>query len=289
MTSKYCINNLIFVVINDNKYAFYKHVTEKMHIFNVINDVKLKNDECINISCDTSTEIIEYMLDILRENKIYINNVISIAHLIKVISLMKYFTTDPEIIQNASKKYLKKLFYENLHDSRIDYIMECFNEGNILCHSEIEYVLKILMEVIEVHEYDGTIFNKKYIPNVMNFIKNFIQKPFSFKFKYYIVEYIVRNFIYHINIYPYDRMEYNTIIKKNDEYHAIINRMKKIHDIFGIKNEKIFFSIKEDYIKSVSIADYIEEMNENCNYVHVSNISIRYIFNTLLKSAENNI
>src|SRR5437868_6752960 len=110
MASKYSINNFIIAIINGNKYVLSKCMTEKMGIFNVLHDVKLKEDEDINISCDAKIEIIDFMLDVLIGTTF---DVISISHLIEVITLMRYFTTNPEIIQNMSETYLTKLFLDS--------------------------------------------------------------------------------------------------------------------------------------------------------------------------------
>src|SRR5437868_5978689 len=128
MNSKYSEDKIIFVIINGNKYALYKHIIEKMHIFNVLHDVTLKENEYVNISYDATTEIIECVLDIIIGKNFC--DPISISHLIEVVTLMKYFTMDLEIIHNMSKNYLEQMFFSKSY-SHFDHIIKHFHEDNM--------------------------------------------------------------------------------------------------------------------------------------------------------------
>jgi hypothetical protein len=288
MNSKYSINNCIFVIINNNKYVLYKHVTEKMGIFNVLQDVKLKDDECMNISCDATTEIIEYVLDAITEKQ-FCGDTISISHLIEIITLMKYFATDPDLIYWISKEYLEKFFFTCTND--IFLIMEHFKIENMINHSEIEYLLKILAKIINKSDNREEIFDTYHEHNIGDFIHNnfIIQKHFSSEFKNCIVKFMVIEFIDRIMDDCYRHLSHKILyneVSYTDSYNKKIDCMKKIHNAFNIKNNIISFLSGNNYIESVLIDDYVEEIKENT--VNFIDISIRYITGILLGTINKN-
>jgi hypothetical protein len=238
--SKYYADNYINFKINGKDYILSKNITEKMGIFNVIEDCN--SSDTLNIDVDLERDDIDDIFNLISGQDI--EKDYSIASCIKIITGMKYLTVELRYIETFSKCFIKQ-YSEERHALAI----EIFNTFKTIPYNqEMKYIVKL---AIDKQLFKATSHRPEINSDMINIIKN--DTYFTNDFKYAIIKLLIAQYVY-FSIIGIPNI---SISFSNEQIKALQEGIK----IVDFRNyEMIANNLKEMCYKCTSNIIHIEKM-----------------------------